>query len=191
MVVCCYLKSYCAQYLSHQTNGRHCSSGVDRLYWGSSVRNLFLKACGETSPVHFPTAPSIIAPFLQRKKYSLCLKSSLRHWQQLRNLFFALLPATICNKKRLQIELCALLTIRILIANCCTRMRWICKEPSKDVGLCFFLIISSPHPFMMTYRLIPISSRSISLDSTFKELKTLRKTKRTCSVTSYGQEYAV
>ncbi len=140
------------------------------------VINLFLKACGKTSPVHFPTVPNIKAPFLQRKEHSLCLKSSLRHWQQLLNLFFALLPATICNKKRLQIELCALNAIRILIANCCTRLRCICKEPSQDVGWGFSLIISSPHPFMMTYRLIPLSSRSISLDSTFEELKSLRKT---------------
>jgi hypothetical protein len=63
---------------------------------------------------------------------------------------------------------------------------------------------------MITYRLIPLSSRSISLDSTFEELKVYEKLKEhavylltdrnmqcnflqtgTCSVTSYGQEYEV
>jgi hypothetical protein len=37
--------------------------------------------------------------------------------------------------------------------------------------------ISAPHPFMMTYQLIPLSARSISLDSTFKEIKVYEELK--------------
>ncbi len=36
----------------------------------------------ETSPAYFPMARSIIALFPAEKNCSLCLKSSLRHWQK-------------------------------------------------------------------------------------------------------------
>ncbi len=63
--------------------------------------------------------------------------------------------------------MCALLAIRILIANSCTRCHWFFNRLSQDGGSTnFFLKTSAPHSLMTTYRMNLLSARSISLDST-------------------------
>jgi hypothetical protein len=85
-------------------------------------------------PVRYPLRAfqwggAFIAQLPTEKNFSLCLKSSLRHWQEFPNLFFAPLPT---ENKRPLTELCALLTVRILIANSCTKWRCSFKGLSQD-----------------------------------------------------------
>jgi hypothetical protein len=53
-------------------------------------------------------ALSIIAPFSTEKTKSIKKKSSLRHWHQLLNLFFAPLPTAVCSKKAVERAVCAI-----------------------------------------------------------------------------------
>jgi hypothetical protein len=60
------------------------------------------------------------------------------------------------------------LGIRIPLANSSLSCSGIFKGVSQDGGRSNFSKISAPHSLLTTYRLITPSSRSISLDSTFK-----------------------
>jgi hypothetical protein len=66
-------------------------------------------------------------------------------------------------------NLIAALAIRILIANSCTRWRWILKELSRTGDGQVFLKTSAPHYLKTNYRMILLSARSISMDSNFKK----------------------
>ncbi len=85
----------------------------------------------------------IITPFPTTKK----------HLWQLSNYSYYRCQQLYVVKRRPQVELCALLAIRILIANSCTRWRWIFKGLSQNGGRANFQKISSPHPLMTTIRL--------------------------------------
>jgi hypothetical protein len=101
---------------------------------------------------HHPAVANIAGAFvallITEKNNILIVKSSLRHWQQLPNLFIAPLPTAGCKvNKGPQTELCAPLAIRILIAKSCSRCSEIFKGISEDGGranfskikLCSFL----------------------------------------------------
>jgi hypothetical protein len=68
-----------------------------------------------------------------------------------------------------QLILVSALVIRILLANSCTLVLYKGSHRMGDREI--FLKVFAPHPLMMAYRFIPLSARSISLDSTFKDGK--------------------
>ncbi len=74
----------------------------------------------------------------------------------------------------------AMLGIRILITNSCTRCRWIFKGISQDEGRTDFSENRRAFSLMMAYQRKLLSARSISLDSTFKVEKQFEIINRNC-----------
>jgi hypothetical protein len=98
-------------------------------------------------------------PFLQRKN-TVCFYRLQIYSQRRRQQLYVV-------NKRPQIELCALLTIRIPIANSLTR--WCCnfKGLSQNGGRADFIRNPRASLFNETFRMSIILAGSISLDRTF------------------------
>ncbi len=95
------------------------------------------------------------------------IKKSLRHWEPITDFLSGLCQSLYDVKEKPQLELCAPLEIRILMANYCTRCRWIFKGLSRMGSRPIFLETSAPHSLMITHRINLLSARSFSLDSNF------------------------
>jgi hypothetical protein len=101
-----------------------------------------------------PQAISVRNP-LRKFQHRGELKKILRHWEHLPHLFAVPVSLQLHEiKEKQQIELCASLEIRFLIANSCTRCRWVFKVLSEHQ--ChgeFTLKTSVPHPLKNTYQI--------------------------------------
>ncbi len=107
---------------------------------------------------------------LHRNRTILSVKTYLRHWLYVPNLF--IVPSPTAVDKRAQTDLCASLGIHFRIVN--SRTRWRCyftvkgSHSMKDRRI--FIKISAPHTLMTTFRMSLISTGSISRGKTFKKI---------------------
>ncbi len=102
----------------------------------------------------------------------IILKRSQRHWQQFPNLFVAPLPLDVCSKyKATDRAMCAVGNQEPHWQQLYNVARNLQRASSHRMGEGeIFLKIFAPHPFKTNFLLIPISARSILLDSAFKYL---------------------